>query len=291
MLPFTRRSRLALILLIFVTGCRAGPLPQPEPSASIKPSLTPPAEVSTIQPSPAPTSLENTLAVTPVAYTRLCSPLEGQSLGNLGKPELLKNPFQAPRPGDDGGHHGADFAYWTCPDGSAMLGLEVHAVLDGVVAGVVENRMPYGNAIIIETPLEQLDPAWAARLPSNAYDPATPLQPPLSLTCPAYAYIPSPGPVSLYLLYAHLNQPAALTPGSPVACGETIGAVGTSGKSVNPHLHLETRLGPAGFTFASLAHYDTSATQDEIRQYCLWRLSGAFQPFDPMLLLGITISP
>jgi murein DD-endopeptidase MepM/ murein hydrolase activator NlpD len=67
--------------------------------------------------------------------------------------------------------------------------------------------------------------------------------------------------------------------------------VGTSGNSVNPHLHLETRLGPAGFTFASLAHYDTSATQDEMRQYCLWRLSGAFQPFDPMLLLGITISP
>ena len=35
-----------------------------------------------------------------------------------------------------------------------------------------------------------------------------------------------------------------------------------------------------------MAHYDTSATQEEMRNYCLWRLSGAFQPFDPMLLLN-----
>jgi hypothetical protein len=46
------------------------------------------------------------------------------------------------------------------------------------------------------------------------------------------------------------------------------------------------RLGPAGVRFSSLAHYDASATIEEMFNYCTWRVSGLFQLVDPMLLLG-----
>jgi murein DD-endopeptidase MepM/ murein hydrolase activator NlpD len=168
-----------------------------------------------------------------------------------------------------------------------MLGLPVHSVLDGKVAAVIHDRQPYGNAVIVETPLEELPPAWLVRLPVRTYDPTSPLQPSTALTCPAYDYIPQSGPVSLYLLYAHFEKPSPLAPGGPVSCGDTIGQVGTTGRSVNPHLHFETRLGPSGMSFASIAHYQNDATVEEMRAYCLWRISGAFKPFDPMLLLSI----
>ena len=125
-----------------------------------------------------------------------------------------------------------------------MLGLPVLAALDGVVAAVIDNRLPYGNAVIIETPLDKLPPGWRAQLPMDIYDPAAPLQAPISLTCPAFDFHPPNQEVSLYTLYAHLQNPARLIVEDSLACGEEIGQVGTTGKSVNPHLHFETRLGP-----------------------------------------------
>jgi murein DD-endopeptidase MepM/ murein hydrolase activator NlpD len=119
--------------------------------------------------------------------------------------------------------------------------------------------------------------------------PAPTLGPHPALTCPEL----DPGLAwdlkrrSLYLLYAHLLEPVALAPGDPVACGQGLGAVGASGNALNPHLHLEVRTGPAGARFESLAHYTASATEDEMAGYCLWRVSGWFQPVDPAgLLLG-----
>ena len=47
-----------------------------------------------------------------------------------------------------------------------------------------------------------------------------------------------------------------------IAC-QQVGAVGTSGNSVEPHLHFETRLGPPGATFASMRFYKANATQEE----------------------------
>jgi len=254
---------------------------QPSPTASISPSTT-------LTATPGATS---TPQATAPAYTRLCSPLQGESLDDLASPDMLKNPFQPPRPGDDGGHFGVDFAYWTRADGSSMLGLPIYSALDGVVAAVIDNRQPYGNAIIVETSLAQIDPDRLSALPVQAYDPTRPLQPPTSLTCPAYDFSPSGKSLSLYLLYAHMRQPAEFTAGSRVACGEQIGQVGTTGNSVNEHLHFEARIGPSGVQFTSLAHYDTSATQEEMRNYCLWRLSGAFMAFDPMLLLKSSSAP
>ena len=116
--------------------------------------------------------------------------------------------------------------------------------------GVIDNRQPYGNAVIIETPLENLPAAFFASLAIPT--PAPTVQPAASLFCPADpAAYNAQRRRSLYLLYAHLNKPPLVTPGQAVSCGQTIGEVGTTGKSVNPHLHLETRVGPAGAHLSS----------------------------------------
>jgi murein DD-endopeptidase MepM/ murein hydrolase activator NlpD len=83
-----------------------------------------------------------------------------------------------------------------------------------------------------------------------------------------------------------LKELPALKVGDVVACGQTVGTVGTSGNSVNPHLHLETRLGPAGVTFTGLGYYDTRNSEQERANYCIWRVSGWFQMFDPMTILA-----
>ncbi len=179
---------------------------------------------------------------TAARLTSLCSPLEGISLSDLSAPDLYKTPFDLPRPGMDDGHHGVDFAFWSREKYTTMLGLTVYSALSGKVAGVLPDRPPYGNAVIIETRLEDLPPTWldALPLPPSTSD----LQPSLSLSCPDYSGDPalknlSGADRSLYLLYAHFNLPSSLQVGQDVSCGQTIGSVRTSGMSVNPHLHLE----------------------------------------------------
>lgn len=205
-------------------------------------------------------------------------------MAELGQPDLLKGPFETPHPGMDDGHHGDDFAFWSYGDYKTMLGLPIHAVLAGQVAAVIHNREPYGNAVIIETPLQSLPVDWLASIPIPTLAPT--IQPAPNLLCPTDTvnYQTRPGR-SLYLLYAHMNKTPAVALGDTVACGQTIGEVGTTGKSVNAHLHLETRVGPSGATFASMSHYDTSSTPAEMAAYCTWRVSGLFQMFDPMLIL------
>lgn len=223
-----------------------------------------------------------TATSTPTPVVQICSPLEDITLEELGDPELLKNPFLAPRPGMDDGHHGADFAYWSRGQHTTMQGLPVHSVLNGTVAGVIHNRPPYGNAIIIETALQQLPGSWLPLLPS----PQPTVAPAPNLYCPpSEVDYSAAGGQSLYLLYAHFDQPVTLSAGDQVSCGDVIGQVGTTGKSVNFHLHLETRLGPQGALFPELTHYDTAASAEEMSAYCTWRVSGLFQMFDPMLLL------
>jgi murein DD-endopeptidase MepM/ murein hydrolase activator NlpD len=236
-------------------------------------------------PTPAAPTATRTLASTPTPIFTVCSPLEDITLSELGQPDLLKNPFDMPRPGMDDGHHGADFAYWSRGAHTTMLGLPIHSVLSGRVAGVILNRQPYGNAIIIETPLEDAQPAWLKALAVPTPAPTVPAS--ASLQCPADTATYNTARRSLYLLYAHMNQPAALKIGDPVSCGDPIGQVGTTGKSVNAHLHLETRVGPAGATFPHMAHYETSATNEDMATYCTWRVSGLFQMFDPMKVLSL----
>jgi murein DD-endopeptidase MepM/ murein hydrolase activator NlpD len=82
-----------------------------------------------------------------------------------------------------------------------------------------------------------------------------------------------------------MNQLSPLHLGDAVTCGQPIGEVGTTGASVNPHLHFEARLGPAGATFTSFGHYDARSTALERNNYCLWRVSNWFQLVDPLPIL------
>lgn len=228
---------------------------------------------------------------TPAPEAAVCSPLEGIEIGELESPDLLKNPFDPPQPGMDGGHQGVDFAYWTRGERSSMLGHPVQAVLSGKVAAVLPLRQPYGNAIIIETPLNTLPPGWLTLVPIPTPAPTSASIP--ALYCPAGGEADGlqasafPADYSVYLLYAHLDLPPQASAGQEIACGEVIGLAGTTGNSVNIHLHLETRLGPSGAVFTSMGHYDNAATPLEMSNYCAWRVSGLFQMFDPMRLLAL----
>lgn len=190
---------------------------------------------------------------------------------------------------------GIDLAYWSRGERKTMLGHPILSVLDGQVAAALPLRQPYGYAVIVETHLTSLPAGWldVAVVPT----PAPTVQPAANLYCPPGSEVDAlaaaagsarfPQDYSLYLLYAHLDQPPAVELGQSVACGQVIGAAGTTGNSVNIHLHLETRLGPSGATFTSMDHYDNAATNLEMSNYCAWRVSGLFQLFDPLKLLSI----
>ena len=213
-----------------------------------------------------------------------CSPLAGYLLAEL--PGIVSNPYNPPEPPSDDPHHGVDLAELLPGSQVAVPGMAVQAAFDGRVAGVINDRFPYGYAVIVETPLESLGSIW----PSHLVLP-TPLPSPLTspvLTCPAVeAPYERAEPRSLYILYAHLQSAPPVQPGQALACGDMLGALGDSGNALAPHLHFETRLGPGGAHFASLANYDNSATQQEMGLYCLWRVSGIFQLLDPLALLGL----
>jgi murein DD-endopeptidase MepM/ murein hydrolase activator NlpD len=158
--------------------------------------------------------------------------------------------------------------------------------LPGQVAGIIQDRFPYGNALLVETPLENLPQDWVLNL--ELPRPGAIPQVRSALTCPEPALEADwdADSESLYLLYAHLQTSPSVKVGDPINCGQKAGVIGSSGNALNPHLHLEARIGPAGAEFASLAHYDVSASLDEMAAYCVWRVSGIFWLLDPMSLFS-----
>lgn len=142
-----------------------------------------------------------------------------------------------------------------------MLGEPLQAVLSGVVAASIEERYPYGNMVMIETPAEDLPADLAELIEISAGE-------------------------SLYILFAHMNIPPLVRLGEEVKACQPLGEVGMSGNTDIPHLHLETRLGRAGEVFRSMRFYDTRATIEEMETYKLWRTSGEFRHFDPMTLFS-----
>jgi murein DD-endopeptidase MepM/ murein hydrolase activator NlpD len=196
-----------------------------------------------------------------------------------------------PASGSDGGHHGVDFGFYRYGKYDRMAGVPIQSVLDGVVAGVLPDRRPYGNAIIIETSVDKLPPDWQSVLAG--------ISPPQAVTLDGHLQCPQIiAPVnansdhrSLYILYAHMFSATDLSIGTSVHSGEIIGAVGTSGASINEHLHLEIRLGFSGNQFDQMAHYINDASTDEMDQYCTWRVSGWYELLDPMLLLSEDHNP
>ena len=88
-----------------------------------------------------------------------------------------------------------------------MTGLPINSVLSGKVVSVVKNRPPYGNMVIIETPL---DPGLAQSLQRLKLPEPIPTVQPSRLTCPVdnSSQNLKINRRSLYLLYAHMNQPS-----------------------------------------------------------------------------------
>ena len=289
----------AIFSSALLAACTPPPAPPPPPTVTY--ALSPaPTEQTTPTPRytplpsptapPQPTPSPSAILPTPQPPATICSPLEGEPLSALTSPDLLKNPFVAARAGYDDGHPGIDLAYWSRPDGKPMLGLPIHALFAGTVAFTIQNRPPFGNAVVIETALASAPFEWLKQRISAT--PAQNLQASFSLMCPDYKdFKADSSDTALYVLYAHLNHTPLVQPGDTVACAQPIGEVGTTGNSVNPHLHLEIRVGPAGVRFASMAHYDPVATQAELRAYCLWRVSGAFPAIDPLSILSQPIPP
>jgi murein DD-endopeptidase MepM/ murein hydrolase activator NlpD len=265
---------ICLLLILLISGCSTAPQIQATP-------IHPEIPTSTLSPSSTATQVPITSTPTQI-LPQVCSPLQGFDFQELAG--IVTDPFQPPLPGKDDGHQGVDFSFWTYKNFSTMQGLPVQAVLTGKVAAVINNRYPYGNMVIIESPLSAFPAAWLSVTPSPTREAIQTPAP--ALTCPSGKdnFTATSTELSLYLLYAHLDQPANLKVGDTVFCGQVIGGVGTTGKSVNYHLHLEMRIGPSSATFPVMAHYWNDATNEEMHNYCMWRVSGIFQMLDPMQL-------
>jgi murein DD-endopeptidase MepM/ murein hydrolase activator NlpD len=272
-------KRILVLFVLLITSC--APILQ-----EVAPSKTPTIMETTPTLTPEPTQTPIPPTPTPNLSNNVCSPLQGESLSEL--PEIITREFIPTRLGFDEGHPGLDFSFFRRKDLISIDGLPVLSALDGVVSTILIERLPYGHAVIIETPLENisLELLEAIKLP--------PLQPTVEPD-PKFNCLPPKDPKnfestsrSIYIIYAHLMNPVTLNIGQKVKCGEEIGNVGDSGKeySTNPHLHFETRIGPSGARFDSMAYYTLNSTQSERYNYCVWRVSNLFQLFDPMLLLS-----
>lgn len=249
-----------LVSAVFVLWLAACSAPPPAtatalPSATLAPTVTP---------SPVPSE---TPTATAIPRSGICTPLAGHDIGTLLS-LYMTQPFVPPAGANkETGHHGLDFAYYSGgPTGGHVNGTPVQSVLDGYVAGVGYNAV-YGHYLVSETPLEQL-PAGVAELYGMQAN------------------------ESLYLLYAHLQQPAPFAVGDGLACAQLLGHVGDSGDRFfvsDPHLHFETRVGAAGLRLGAMAYYTTVATEDEKAEYMRWRTGDEFRLADPSLLL--TVAP
>jgi murein DD-endopeptidase MepM/ murein hydrolase activator NlpD len=244
---------------------------------------------NTLFPTIQPTTIPIMPSPTPIFINQICSPLQGEPLSSIS--QIITQPFKMPPIGFDYDHQGVDFSFYRRNGRIGIQGLPVFSTLQGKVIAVLNQKQVYGNAIIIETPLEQIPSAWLSQLQLPEIAPT--VVPNQRLTCPLIKDGPNSHldvtKRSLYLLYAHLEQPPTMQIGDMVNCGQQIGVVGNSGKSTNPHLHFEVRIGPSGAVFEGLAHYDASATEIERYNYCVWRVSNLFELTDPMKLINLNL--
>jgi len=249
---------------------------------------------ATTTPTPWSTKIISPPAISPTPWFLVCSPLDGIRIQEISN--RVSNKYSPPHPGSDEPHQGVDFSITDEVSGIAYGGNLVNAVLTGEISTIIKERFPYGNAIILETPLKSLPPSFLDKIiipTPSAFQIGHPI-----LSCPEEQisaflnnFVPPIQTIqskrSIYLLYAHLKNIQDIQPGQKIYCGQNLGVVSDSGNALNPHLHLESRVGPSGIRFSSLAHYDTSATPEEMANYCVWRISSMFQLVDPMeIVLG-----
>jgi len=269
-----------VILVLLFSGCvQTQPLISPS-ATFVELSPTP-----TTAPSATPTSIPPT--ATPEPIDKICSPLQNILLEEI--PSILTQPFSMPRLRNDDGHQGIDLAFFRFKDIVGIEGLQINAVMSGKIAFILPDHYPYGNVVVQEIPLEKLSPRIQEILAIP--NPIPTVQPdPRMASCPIEGELPFSINLesrSLYILYGHLKTAPIVLPGDLVSCGQPLGEVGNTGKSTNPHLHLELRVGPSGARFDSMAFYTTSSTSQERYNYCVWRVSQLFQLIDPTKLLSI----
>ncbi|MDF1520937.1 MAG: peptidoglycan DD-metalloendopeptidase family protein [Brevefilum sp.] len=271
-----------LIIAVMLSACQPQlvastvlpPSPTLEPSASPSPTQT---KSSTSQPTQ--TML---LPTSTIQAFQVCSPLEEETLDTLSS--ILVNPLVIPPFGRDDGHHGLDFSYYRRDARESIEGIGVFTILSGTTVLILPDEIPYGNTIVIETPLSELPESLQEKLqsfyqliPEDIY---------YQGECPEISPPTFTGRLSVYHLYAHLENPPSFQMGEVINCGVQLGTVGNTGRSSNPHLHLETRLGPSGADLGDMAFYETKYTEAQQANYCLWRMSGYFQLFDPYLIFN-----
>ncbi len=266
--------KLIIVSLVVILGVQSScsrfeeEIDIPSPTTITMPSLTPMIELPlTATATQGPTDSLAVASVPPASPTPappdrgICSPLADHTLKQL--PEIVSQPYDPPPPGRDERHHGVDFAYYNHAGRASIEGEGVQAIMAGRVAAAIHDRLPYGNMVIIETPNELL-------------------------TDEIFETVEIPAGHSIYHLYAHLGQTPLVELGQQVKCGQVLGDVGKTGYFVPvAHLHLETRSGPPGVIFESMAFFDTLATPEEQAAYTRWRISGEFEHFDPMRSLNL----
>jgi murein DD-endopeptidase MepM/ murein hydrolase activator NlpD len=260
-------------------------------SATITPrAAVPKTEEVTPSVTPPPISTATLPPESPAPQNQVCSPLQDVPLSSLEG--IITNPFVPSPAGQEGFHTGIDLSFYHFGTRDSIFGLPVLSALAGQIVAVNPDRPPYGNMVIVETPLEFLPKGFLQSITTPLL--ATPSPPDPRLTCPALTPDPGwiAGKTSLYILYAHLNKPPLVNKGKQVACGQPLGEVGNSGNdpaytaSGNPHLHFELRLGPSGAVFEPMSHHNNKATPEEIYSYCMWRVSGYFVTVDPLKLVN-----
>jgi murein DD-endopeptidase MepM/ murein hydrolase activator NlpD len=269
------------LLLLLLSGCD-----NPASTETPVPNSTDPISTVTIAPTTPPTLIPTaTMSPTPTQEiaTGVCSPLIGITLDKLHG--ITSNPYVSPDAYVESGHPAIDISFYKFEDYTTFVNFPLQAVLPGKVVLVENDRFPYGYMLLVETPLSQVDPSFLPLIPQP-----TPL--PVSVYSMGERCPVTGSPVtwdtsgkSLYVLYAHLSQRPDSNVGDNVSCGQPIGFAGTTGNSVEDHLHLEMRIGPSNAQFNSIATQHSSTTLEERYNYCIWSLSGVFQPFDPAILL------
>ena len=245
---------------------RAVPLTPTETSIATA-TITPKADLTATQlaasivqkPAVVESATPTEIPTEPAGFS-ICAPLKDILRDDL--PRLISDGYDPPpRNRADDRHHGVDFAYYHWKAGGPIAGTGIQSVLAGWVAMALESTFPYGSVVIVETPSETIPEDLRIALNISTGQ-------------------------SLYLLYAHMEENSLqVAPGDPVSACQIIGAVGRTGNTEAYHLHFETRLGPSGTTFDGMSAFTDQATDDEKRNYRLWRISGKYQHFDPLLLL------
>lgn len=202
----------------------------------------------------------NTYTPTATEIPLLFSPIDNVSIQQL--PDILTDGYHPPPGLLDDRHHGVDFAFYRRGDLLSIEGVLVRSILPGKVVGRIVDRPPFGNGVIIETLYADLPIGLADLLGIE------------------------PGE-SLYHFYAHMYAEPPVAMGESISLGEVIGAVGRTGYVTEPHLHLETRIGPSYGIFPPMAYFSADTTESERQTYILWRTSGIYNHFDPMILFAV----